>query len=172
MTDQQTLKLSPIFNRCLLDLEQIGNFDLWSSDREQAMQVLMDTVDAAVAVVNNSPMSEMDMDDSERVSGIQDCIKRIERGEQDPHITNWNGAYYGDVYFLLGLLTRLRGKKLESIDVEIGRLEDRVVEAAVEWRDGVAARGISAKDEPLIAAVDAIITARERAEQRLPPASC
>lgn len=117
MTDQQTLKLSPIFNRCLLDLEAIGNFDFLSGDREQAMQVLMDTVDAAVDVVNNSTM--------------------------------------------------------ESIDVEISRLEDRVVEAAVADRLAENHGEGSYKDiDKLVAtrakfrkAVDALIAARKKAER-------
>lgn len=50
MTDDQTLKLSRIFNRCLLDLEAVGNFDLRSSEREQAMQILSDAVDAVLNV--------------------------------------------------------------------------------------------------------------------------
>lgn len=111
MTDDQTLKLSPIFNRCLLDLEAIGNFDFLSGDREQAMQVLMDAVDAAVNVVNNPPMSE--------------------------------------------------------IDVEIGKLEDRVVEAAVAWREMRIMQGGTHRSlNELMEATNALIAAREKAEQQ------
>ena len=51
VTDSETLKLSPIFNRCLLDLEALSNFDLLEEDRHQAMQILSDAVAAALNVV-------------------------------------------------------------------------------------------------------------------------
>lgn len=45
-------------------------------------------------------------EDRERVKAIRARIGRLERGERDPHVKDWSGAYYGDVYFLLGLLQR------------------------------------------------------------------
>lgn len=44
--------------------------------------------------------------DEENVKIIRERVKRLERGERDPHVKDWRGAYYGDVYFLLGLITR------------------------------------------------------------------
>lgn len=41
--------------------------------------------------------------DTETVQRIRERINRLERGERDPHVKDWRGAYYGDVYFLLGL---------------------------------------------------------------------
>lgn len=48
--------------------------------------------------------------DKERIDAIRQRVKRLERGERDPHVTDWSGAYYGDVYFLLGLLRRQSAK--------------------------------------------------------------
>lgn len=49
---------------------------------------------------------QREAEDNNRVKGIRERIKRLERGERDPYVVDWQGAYYGDVYFLLRLLRK------------------------------------------------------------------
>lgn len=63
---------------------------LWQSDMPASLQY---EAEAKIA-------------DKEHVEIIRERIKRLERGERDPHVKDWSGAYYGDVYFLLGIITR------------------------------------------------------------------
>jgi len=50
-------------------------------------------------------------------------------------------------------------------DVDLSNLEWRVVEAAVRWSEQGGAGGAAILEDPLHGAVDALISAREKAEQ-------
>lgn len=39
----------------------------------------------------------------ERLKQIRERVRRLEQSADDPHVKDWGGAYYGDVYFLLSL---------------------------------------------------------------------
>lgn len=40
----------------------------------------------------------------ERLKQIRERVRRLEQSADDPHVKDWGGAYYGDVYFLLSLI--------------------------------------------------------------------
>lgn len=50
--------------------------------------------------------AELKIAEKERLESIRERIGRLERGEADPCVKNWSGAYYGDVYFLLQIVRR------------------------------------------------------------------
>lgn len=45
--------------------------------------------------------------DKQALSAIRLRIERLEQNQIDPHVKDWSGAYYGDVYFLLDLIRRI-----------------------------------------------------------------
>lgn len=50
MTTETTIKLSRIYEALLRNLEDLGKFDLWGGERQQALQLIADVGDEVTAV--------------------------------------------------------------------------------------------------------------------------